>query len=83
MSRYQIQSELLLLLLLFLTFSALIGCQPEKHYFYTVANPARGLLDREKKKKKSGSAPTPPLPRAAHSEKKSMENEQADAGRDG
>ena len=27
-----------------------IGCQPEKNYFvlYTVANPARGLLNREK-----------------------------------
>ena len=48
-----------------------IGCQPEKNYqsrswlifcvrlvLYTVANPARGLLNREKKKKKkSGSAP--------------------------
>ena len=29
-----------------------IGCQPEKNYFiYTMANPARGLLNREKKKK--------------------------------
>ena len=35
-----------------------------KKLLYTVANPARGLLNREKKKKKkSGSAP-PPLPRA-------------------
>ena len=41
-----------------------IGCQPEKNYFiYTVANPARDLLNREKKKKKkSGSAPSPPPP---------------------
>ena len=40
------------------------GCQPEK-LLYTVANPARGLLNREKEKKnkKSGSAPPPP-PRA-------------------
>ena len=41
-----------------------IGCQPEKKLLYTVANPARGLLNREKNKnKKSGSAPPPP-PRA-------------------
>ena len=41
-----------------------------KKLLYTVANPARGLLNREKKKKKkSGSAPPPP-PRAARSEKK-------------
>ena len=53
--------------LLFLTFSALVA-NPKKTY--TVANPARGLLNREKKKKKkSGSAPPPP-PRAARSEKK-------------
>ena len=38
-----------------------IGCQPEKKLLYTVANPARGLLNREKKKKKKkkfGSATT-------------------------
>ena len=58
----------LLLLLLFLTFSALVA-NPKK-LLYTVANPVRGLLIREKKKKKkSGSAPPPP-PRAARSEKK-------------
>ena len=47
-------------LLLFLTFSALVA-NPKK-LLYTVANPARGLLNREKKskKKKSGSAPPPP-----------------------
>ena len=51
-----------MLLLLFLTFSALVA-NPKK-LLYTVANPARGLLNREKKKKKkSGSAPLPP-PRA-------------------
>ena len=48
-----------------------IGCQPEKKLLYTVANPARGLLNREKNKnKKSGSAPPPPPARAARSEKK-------------
>ena len=49
--------------MLFLTFSALVT---RKKLLYTVANPARGLLNREKKKKKrekSGSAPPPP-PRA-------------------
>ena len=36
-----------------------------KKLLYTVANPARGLLNREKKKKKkSGSAPPPRPPRA-------------------
>ena len=45
-----------------------------KRLIYTVANPARGLLNRKKKKKKSGSRPsstppTPPSPRAARSEK--------------
>ena len=38
------------LLLLFLTFSALVA-NPKK-LLYTVANPARGLLDREKKTKR-------------------------------
>ena len=51
----------LLLLLLFLTFSALVA-NPKK-LIYTVAIPARGLLNRGKKKKKSGSAPPAP-PRA-------------------
>ena len=35
----------------FLTFSVLVA-NPKKLRFYTVANPARGLLNREKKKKK-------------------------------
>ena len=49
--------------MLFLTFSALVA-NPKK-ILYTVANPARGLLNRgKKKKKKSGSAPPPPPPRA-------------------
>ena len=38
--------QLLLLLLLFLTFSVLVA-NPKK-LLYTVANPARGLLNREK-----------------------------------
>ena len=61
---------MLLLLLLFLTFSALVA-NPKK-LLYTVANPARGLLNREKKKKKkSGSAPPPPPPaRCSFGEKK-------------
>ena len=49
------------------TFSALVANNPKKLLFYTVvANPARGLLNRGKKKE-SGSAPAPP--HAAHSEK--------------
>ena len=39
-----------LLVLLFLTFSVLVA-NPKK-LLYTVANPARGLLNREKKKTK-------------------------------
>ena len=48
-----------------------IGCQPEnKKLLYTVANPARGLPNREKNKnKKSDSAPPHPPARAARSEK--------------
>ena len=57
------------LLLLFLTFSALVA-NPKK-LLYTVANPARGLLNRERKKKeKVWQRPPPPPPRAARSEKK-------------
>ena len=58
-------------LLLFLTFSALVA-NPKK-LLYTVANPARGLLNRGKKKKKVWQHPplSPPSPpqRAARSEK--------------
>ena len=62
-----------LLLLLFLTFSALVA--NPKNLLYTVANPARGLLNRDKRKKeKSGSPPSPPPPRAARSEKNKIEN---------
>ena len=61
------------MLLLFLTFSALVA-SPKK-VLYTVANPARGLLNREKKKKKSLAAP--PHPRAARSEKKKKKKNHA------
>ena len=44
-----LRDVLLLLLLLFLIFSVLVA-NPEK-LLYTVANPARGLLNREKKRK--------------------------------
>ena len=56
--------------LLFLTFSALVA-SPEK-LLYTVANPARGLLNsrEKKKKKKSGSAPPPPRARCSFGESK-------------
>ena len=49
-------------LLLFLTFSALVA-NPKK-LLYTVANPARGLLNREKKKKEKVWQRPPPPPRA-------------------
>ena len=63
MVRWYYYRILLLLLSLFLTFSALLVANPKK-LLYPVANPARGLLNRGKKKmKKSGSAPPPP-PRA-------------------
>ena len=49
-----------------------IGCQLEKQ-LYTVANPARGLLNREKRKenRRESLAAPPPLiqPHAARSEK--------------
>ena len=57
----------MLLLLLFLTFSAL-AANPKK-LLYTVANPARGLPNREKKKKKKVWQRPPPA-RAARSQKK-------------
>ena len=56
----QNKNMLLLSLLLFLTFSVLVANL--KKTIYTVANPARGLLSREKRtKEKSGSIP-PPTP---------------------
>ena len=64
---------MLLLLLLFLTFSALVA-NPKKTLLYTVANPARGLLNREKKKK-SLAAPLPPPPaRCSFGEKNKNKN---------
>ena len=45
-------------LLLFLTFSALVA-NPKK-LLYTVANPARGLVNRGKKEKKVWQRPPPP-----------------------
>ena len=51
---------LLLLLLLFLTFSVLVA-NPKK-LLYTVANPARGLLNREKRTKEKVWQHTPPPP---------------------
>ena len=58
----------LLLLLLFLTFSVLVA-NPKK-LLYTVANPARGLLNREKRTKEKVWQHTPlPTPHTARSEK--------------
>ena len=54
------QGQLLLLLLLFLTFSVLVA-NPKK-LLYTVANPARGLLNREKRTKEKVWQHTPPPP---------------------
>ena len=60
---------MLLLLLLFLTFSVLVA-NPKK-LLYTVANPARGLLNREKRTKEKvwQHTPPPPTPHTARSEK--------------
>ena len=59
---------LLLLLLLFVTFSVLVA--NPKQLLYTVANPASGLLNREKRSKKKSLAayPPPPTPHTARSE---------------
>ena len=56
---------IMLLLLLFLTFSVLVA-NPKK-LLYTVANPARGLLNREKRTKEKVWQHTPP--HTARSEK--------------
>ena len=53
-----VSKRLLLLLLLFLTFSVLVA-NPKK-LLYTVANPARGLLNREKRTKEKVWQHTPP-----------------------
>ena len=55
------------LLLLFLTLVA----NPKKP-LYTVANPARGLLNREKKKKEKVWQPPPLLPRARSEKNKRL-----------
>ena len=63
--QYNVGEKPTVIVLLLFSHIQRIGCQPEKKKLYTVANPARGLLNREKKKKKkSGSAPPPPPPRA-------------------
>ena len=60
---------LLLLLLLFLIFSVLVA-NPKNYFIYTVANPARGLLNREKRtKEKVWQHTSPPTPHTARSEK--------------
>ena len=66
---YGISSSSCCLLLLFLTFSVLVA-NPKK-LLYTVANPARGLLNREKRTKEKVLAayPPPPTPHTARSEK--------------
>ena len=58
MALFKEKSELLLLL--FLTFSVLV-VNPKK-LLYTVANPARGLLKREKRTKEKVWQHTPPPP---------------------
>ena len=56
--------QCVLLLLLFLTFSVLVA-NPKK-LLYTVANPARGLLNREKRTKEKVWQHTPPHPHPPH-----------------
>ena len=64
----QLQRSVCTLLLLFLTFSVLVA-NPKK-LLYTVANPARGLLNREKRtKEKVWQHTPPPTPHTARSEK--------------
>ena len=70
-------SDSLLIVVVVVSHIQRIGCQPEKKLLYTVANPACGLLNREKKKK-SGSAPPPPA-RVARSEKKKKKKRSRDA----
>ena len=57
---------LVFLLLLFLTFNVLVA-NPRK-LLYTVANPVRGLLKREKRTKKTFGSALPPTPHPARSE---------------
>ena len=48
MGMLKVPADILLLFLLFLTFSALVAI-PKKNLLHTVANPARGLLNRKQK----------------------------------
>ena len=67
--QYNIGQKSTVMLLLFLTFSALVA-SPKK-LLYTVANPARGLLNRGKKEEKSLAAlPPPPRARCSFGENK-------------
>ena len=50
----------MLLLLLFLTFSVLVANPKKITGIYTMANPARGLLNREKRTKEKVWQHTPP-----------------------
>ena len=66
-------------LLLFLTFSVLVA-SPKK-LLYTMANPARGLLNREKRTKKSLAAyPSPPHPPTLLVRRKSIKSRDASTG---
>ena len=62
-----------------------IGCQPETttlllRVFYTVANPARGLLNSEKRtKEKVRQHTTPPTPHTVRSEKNKLIKKSRDA----
>ena len=56
-----------MLLLLFLTFGVLVA-NPKKLLYTVVANPGRGVLNREKKEQNIKSSSVPP-PHAARSDK--------------
>ena len=62
--------------LLFLTFGALVA--NPKELLYTVANPARGLLNREKKEKRKSLAAPPPPARCSFGEKKRKKKKSRD-----
>ena len=67
-----------MLLLLFLTFSALVA--NSKKLLYTVANPARGLLNREKiNKGKVWQPPPPPPPRPTLLVRRKLKSKSRDA----
>ena len=56
-----------------------IGCQPEK-LLYTVANPARGLLNREKRTKEKSLAAYPPPPPTLLVRRKYIKSRDASTG---